>query len=181
MTTKNNSERQRSYRAKQKDPLRQESNFVHSRVANISPFVQFALSLQELYTQGGISKTLIDTLVENAMTRVEKCENILVARSLKRRMEVFVTNNNDFVRGENTTYYIYRNWAAAKKAVIHKANCSYCNYGKGLQNNRRGDKNGAWSQEYKTYEDAKKDAEKPYKSHDDLEVKNCDVCLKFET
>ena len=156
--------------------------FVNSRAANISPFVQFALSLQEIYEQGGIDKDLIDNLIADAMKRVEECENILVARSLKRRMEKFITKDNDFVQEEIMTYYIYRNWTAEKKAVIHKASCSYCNHGQGLQSNRRGNKNGEWSPSgYKTYEQAKVDAEKPYKGHDDLEVKNCSVCLKEKT
>ena len=179
MPAKSNSERQKTYRAMQQDPIRQEGKFVNSRAANISPFVQFALSLRELYKQEEIGKTLLDTLVENAMTRVEECENLLVARSLKRRMEEFIGDDSGLIRDETMTYYIYRNWAAEKKAVIHKADCSYCNHGKGIQDNPRGDKNGAWSQEYKTYEDAKNAAEMPYESHNDLEVKNCNVCLKY--
>ena len=179
MSAKSNFDRQKAYRAMQKDPIHQEDKFVNSRAANISPFVQFALSLQEIYEQGKIDKVLIDELVEDAVKRVGKCENILVARSLKRRMKEFIVKNDDFVRGENMTYYIYRNWTAEKKAVIHKANCSHCNNGKGKRDNIRGDKNGAWSQEYKTYEEAKQIAGKPYKGHDDLEVKDCSVCLKF--
>lgn len=181
MAAKSNSDRQKVYRATQKDPIRQETNFVNSRAANISPFVQFALSLQEIYEQGKIDKDLINNLIADAMKRVEECENILVARSLKRRMEKFITKDNDFVQEENMTYFIYRNWTAEKKAVIHKANCSYCKNGKGLHKKKRGNKNGTWSQEYQTYEEAKRTAEMPYEGHDDLEVKNCSVCLKGKT
>ncbi len=179
MAAISNSYRQKVYRATQKDPIYQESNFVNSRAANISPFVQFALSLQNIYEQGEIDDDLISRLIADAMQRVEACENILVARSLKRRMEDFITKDSNSTEDENTIYYIYRNWAAEKKAVIHKASCSYCNNGKGLHDNCRGNKNGAWSKGYNTYAKAKRAAEEPYEGHDDLEVKNCSVCLKI--
>jgi hypothetical protein len=177
MAIKSNSERQKAYRMKQKDVIYQEIAFVESRTANISPFVQFALSLQQLYENKIIGKDLIDSLIADEMDRVEKCENILVARSLRRRMEEFITKGEHFTKNENMKYYIYRNWVAEKKAVIHKANCSYCNNGKGLQKNLRGDKNGAWSKEYNTYEEALEAARLPYEGHADLEVKTCSVCL----
>ena len=180
MSAQSNIERQKAYREMQKDPIHQENKFVNSRAANISPYVQFALSLQELFQQKRIDQTLMNELIENAMKRVEECDNILVARSLKRRMEGFADEiNNPFLHDESVTYYIYRNWAADKKAVIHTASCSFCKHGKGLQNNTSGAKNGAWSQEYLSYEDAKVDAEKPFGSHDNLVVKNCSVCLKY--
>jgi hypothetical protein len=178
MSAKSNSDRQKAYRVTQKDPICQESNFVNSRAANISPFVQFALSLQNIYEQGEIDKDLIDHLISDAMQRVEEDENILVARSLKRRMEEFITNKSSYTEDENTMYYIYRNWVAEKKAVIHKGSCSFCNDGKGLQVNSRGNKNGVWSQGYNAYEIAREAAEDPYEGHDDLEVKICSVCLK---
>jgi len=181
MSAKSNSNRQKAYRAIRKDPICQESKFVTSRAANISPFVQFSLSLQNIYGQGKITIDLINQLISDAMQRVEECEDILVARSLKRRMEEFITKDSNFAEDANTMYYIYRNWVAEKKAVIHKASCSYCNSGKGLHNNLRGNKNGAWSQQgYKTYGEARKAAEEPYEGHDDLEAKNCSVCLKFK-
>lgn len=61
-------------------------------------------------------------------------------------------------------YYIYRNWVAEKKSVIHKAACGYCNYGKGCHRNPLGNKNGEWSGRFEKLEDAKNDASKSYKS-----------------
>lgn len=41
------------------------------------------------------------------------------------------------------TYYIYENWRAEKKAVIHYAHCRSCNNGKGIHPNA-GNKHGCW-------------------------------------
>ncbi|HEC93260.1 MAG TPA: hypothetical protein ENI51_09755 [Candidatus Atribacteria bacterium] len=73
------------------------------------------------------------------------------------------------------TFYIYRNWVAEKKAVIHRAECGSCNNGKGCHENPLGDKNGKWFGPFETFEDAKKDANKPYKSIY-LEVRFCGKC-----
>jgi len=72
-------------------------------------------------------------------------------------------------------YYIYRHWAAEKKARIHKANCQYCNNGNGCHLNPLGNKNGEWSKRFSTFNDAKKDAAKPYKGKH-LIVKYCKKC-----
>jgi hypothetical protein len=42
------------------------------------------------------------------------------------------------------SYYIYENWTAAKKAVIHDGSCRHCNNGKGCHENPLGNKNGKW-------------------------------------
>lgn len=162
---------------KQKDSIYQENAFVESRTANISPFVQFALSLQSFYVNKIIDKELVDNLITDAMNRVEKEENILIARSLKRRMEEFIIRGKDFVEDKNMKYYIYRNWVAEKKAVVHKATCSYCKNGKGIQKNLREDKNGAWSTGYNTYEDAVEAAKLPYDGHSNLKARACKICL----
>lgn len=52
-------------------------------------------------------------------------------------------------------FWIYENWVAEKKAIIHKCNCSYCNNGKGTQKNKLGNKNGKWHGPFDSYEDAK--------------------------
>lgn len=72
-------------------------------------------------------------------------------------------------------YYIYRNWVAEKKAVIHKAECGYCNGGKGCHENPLGNINGEWSDSFKTFLDAKNDARKPYQGRH-LKVKTCGNC-----
>ena len=186
MSAQNNLERQKAYRKKQqelkrkqKDPIYQEAEFITSRAANISPFVQFAISLRELYKQHEIDNSLIEKLIATAMERVEEDENILVARSLKRRMEEFIADRIDYHGDNNMKFYIYRNWVAEKKAVIHRADCSYCNNGKGLQKNIHDDKNGAWSKSYDTYDEAKKAANESYNGYD-LMVRDCAVCLKNE-
>ena len=41
-------------------------------------------------------------------------------------------------------YWVYENWTAESKAVVHRADCGYCNHGKGCHENPLGDKNGKW-------------------------------------
>lgn len=42
------------------------------------------------------------------------------------------------------SFYVYENWAAKDKAVIHRGTCGYCNEGRGCQKNPLGNKNGQW-------------------------------------
>lgn len=42
------------------------------------------------------------------------------------------------------SFWIYENWTAEDKAVIHVGTCSYCNNGKGVHRNPMGNKNGRW-------------------------------------
>lgn len=72
-------------------------------------------------------------------------------------------------------YYIYRNWVAEKKAVIHRADCGYCNNGRGFHKNPMGDKNGRWFGPYSTIEEALSEAIKTYKGMK-LELKRCKRC-----
>jgi len=41
-------------------------------------------------------------------------------------------------------YWVYENWTAEHKAVIHRADCSYCNNGQGCHANPLGSRNGKW-------------------------------------
>ncbi len=41
-------------------------------------------------------------------------------------------------------YYVYENWTAEQKAVIHKGSCGYCKDGKGCHENPLGNRNGMW-------------------------------------
>jgi len=38
------------------------------------------------------------------------------------------------------SFFIYENWVAEKKAVIHRGECSFCNNGRGIHQNIRGKK-----------------------------------------
>ena len=54
-------------------------------------------------------------------------------------------------------YWVYENWVAEKKAVIHRADCGHCREGEGSNPNRLGDKNGCWHgpfPDYRTAHDA---------------------------
>jgi len=51
-------------------------------------------------------------------------------------------------------YYVYENWTAEKKAVIHKGLCGNCNDGKGCHPNPLGNRNGKWHGPFNTLEEA---------------------------
>ena len=42
-------------------------------------------------------------------------------------------------------YWVYENWTAEHKAVVHSATCGFCNHGRGTNKRKpRGDANGKW-------------------------------------
>jgi hypothetical protein len=56
-------------------------------------------------------------------------------------------------------YYIYENWTAKDKAVIHRGTCGYCNEGRGCHQNPLGNRNGRWHGPFDTFEEARKTAQ----------------------
>lgn len=56
------------------------------------------------------------------------------------------------------TYWIYENWRAESKAVIHRASCGFCNDGQGFKPNPLGDQNGKWHGPFSTFEEAERSA-----------------------
>ena len=65
-------------------------------------------------------------------------------------------------------YWIYENWTAESKAVIHRSTCGYCKDGKGCHSNTLGKKNRRWLGAFNTLEDARKVANsssRPVKEH----------------
>jgi hypothetical protein len=66
------------------------------------------------------------------------------------------------------TYWVYENWRAENKAVIHHASCGYCNDGRGCHDNPCGNRNGKWHRPFSTYEEAEKTAKNTGRL-----VKNC--------
>ena len=54
------------------------------------------------------------------------------------------------------TYYVYENWTAENKAVIHKDSCGNCKEGEGCHENPLGNKNGRWSCPFKSIEEAER-------------------------
>lgn len=47
-------------------------------------------------------------------------------------------------------FWVYENWTAEKKAVIHDGACGHCNHGKGCHPNPLGNKNGTWRGPFQT-------------------------------
>jgi hypothetical protein len=56
-------------------------------------------------------------------------------------------------------FRFYEHWTAESKAVIHREECGFCNFGRGCHDNPLGDKNGRWSESFETIEHAKQEAE----------------------
>jgi len=52
------------------------------------------------------------------------------------------------------SYWVYENWRAESKAVIHHCACGYCNNGNGFHRNIHGNRNGQWHGPLPTYEEA---------------------------
>ena len=73
------------------------------------------------------------------------------------------------------SYYIYRNWVAEKKAVIHRGDCGYCKDGKGCHRHLRGNDNGEWSGPYGKLSTAEKQASMKYKTRT-LKSRKCPCC-----
>ena len=46
------------------------------------------------------------------------------------------------------SYWVYENWVAESKAVVHDGACRFCNEGQGTGRNLRGDRNGRWHGAY---------------------------------
>jgi len=65
-------------------------------------------------------------------------------------------------------FWIYQNWRAESKAVIHRADCRQCNDGKGCHKNIHGNRNGQWLGPFSTLdaaESAAKATGRPLRHH----------------
>jgi len=66
------------------------------------------------------------------------------------------------------SYWVYVNWTAEHKAVIHWGSCGNCNNGKGCHPNPLGEKNGAWRGPFRDLDEAReraKETHKPVREH----------------
>jgi len=66
------------------------------------------------------------------------------------------------------TYYVYENWTAEHKAVIHRATCGNCNEGRGCHKNVLGERNGRWLGPFHTLDEADRAAaatQRPVRRH----------------
>ena len=70
-------------------------------------------------------------------------------------------------------FYVYENWRAKKKAVIHKSACSHCNSGTGQHKNKTEHKNRCWHGPFNNIDIALKTA----LSFKDRAVSYCGICL----
>lgn len=69
-------------------------------------------------------------------------------------------------------YWVYENWTAEKKAVIHRSDCSHCRNGHGAHPNKLGNQNGRWHGSYDSYDGARTAALRLH----DREVRDCRHC-----
>lgn len=53
-------------------------------------------------------------------------------------------------------YWVYENWAAESKAVIHASECGSCKSGAGAHANPRGEANGKWRGPFEAFGEARK-------------------------
>lgn len=52
------------------------------------------------------------------------------------------------------SFWVYENWVAESKAVIHAGDCRFCNEGIGTGRNTRGDRNGRWHGPFESVSEA---------------------------
>ena len=75
------------------------------------------------------------------------------------------------------TFWIYENWQAGPhKAVIHHADCRFCNYGGGQSNGGYDPAHATWHGSYKDVGAAKE----VQRRLDVIERKECGHCMKRE-
>lgn len=67
-------------------------------------------------------------------------------------------------------YWVYENWTAEDKAVIHKSICSFCNGGRGVHTGT-GKRNGKWHGPFSTLQTATQAA-----SRTGRPVRTCTYC-----
>jgi len=66
------------------------------------------------------------------------------------------------------SYYVYENWTAERKAVIHRGSCGHCKDGQGCHDNPLGNRNGQWHGPFRLVQEAERAAErtdKPVRKH----------------
>lgn len=84
-------------------------------------------------------------------------------------MEIYLSRTRS-----DKMYYVYENWQADDKAVIHESICYWCNKGKGNGRNTEGEAHGRWHGPFATKEEAFEHG----KSLNRKTLKNCGHCLK---
>ena len=52
-------------------------------------------------------------------------------------------------------FWVYENWTAEQKAVIHKGSCGYCKEGRGCHEHKLANRNGKWHGPFYSLEEAK--------------------------
>jgi hypothetical protein len=57
-------------------------------------------------------------------------------------------------------YWVYENWTAESKAVVHSGDCGYCHDGNGCHEHKLGERNGKWHGPFGTVEQAMEAARK---------------------
>ena len=56
-------------------------------------------------------------------------------------------------------FWVYENWTADNKAVLHVGSCGHCNEGKGCHDTPHGESHGKWHGPFDSLEAAKAAAE----------------------
>lgn len=65
-------------------------------------------------------------------------------------------------------YWVYENWVAENKAVIHKGSCGHCKEGRGCHTLKHPGKNGRWHGPFRILTAAKvaaKGTKRPVREH----------------
>jgi hypothetical protein len=69
------------------------------------------------------------------------------------------------------SFWVYENWTADNKAVIHRGDCSFCNNGAGVHKVKTDGRNGRWHGPFTTCNAALKAAQNLKRA-----VRKCKFC-----
>lgn len=117
---------------------------------------------------------IIDNVIISFMSPKYNIQNQTHPKSLEKQ-----TLNTSRSLNSNMKYYIYENWVAEKKAVIHRSDCGFCQNGQGIHENPLGEKNGKWHGPFDSYQEARAEANK-LNSLKGRDVRSCNICKPEE-
>ena len=71
-----------------------------------------------------------------------------------RKKSRITVDSHLFREGNSRGFFVYENWTAEHKAVIHSGSCGYCQEGRGCHENPLRNRNGKWHGPFDSLEEA---------------------------
>jgi len=154
-------------------PKRFEVTAQYRGVSRWSPYSEhFEVDLEQYLGMTVPRKTLDEHLPEI----VKALRSLNDVATVLQRIELhhLSTDLPEISAAGRQTYYVYENWTAEDKAIIHFSDCGSCNDGRGIHDPGRkiDGKHGKWHGPFHTYEEALEAATRTGRE----DVRGCKVC-----